>query len=130
MGPPIPTPAELLRFAEEAKAQRKATAEKLLTDRAIADHTEAIALDPNYAVAYSNRGGAYYRKGEVDRGIADYTKAIALDPNNATAYSNRGTAYCLKREVDRAIADFRKALEIDPSYQQAKDNLKDLGVTP
>ncbi len=35
MGPPIPTMAELLRFAEEAKAQRKATAEKLLTDRAM-----------------------------------------------------------------------------------------------
>ena len=33
MGPPIPTMAELLRFAEEAKAQRKATAEKLFTDR-------------------------------------------------------------------------------------------------
>jgi hypothetical protein len=33
MGPPIPTPAELLRFAEEAKAQRRATAEKLLRDR-------------------------------------------------------------------------------------------------
>ena len=33
MGPPIPTMDELLGFAEEAKAQRKATAEKLLTDR-------------------------------------------------------------------------------------------------
>jgi hypothetical protein len=33
MGPPIPTPAELLRFSEEAKAQRRATAEKLLRDR-------------------------------------------------------------------------------------------------
>jgi len=33
MGPPIPTPAELLRFAEEAKALRRATAEKLLRDR-------------------------------------------------------------------------------------------------
>jgi len=33
MGLPLPTMAELLRFAEEAKAQRKATAEKLLIDR-------------------------------------------------------------------------------------------------
>ena len=33
MGPPIPTLAELSRFAAEAKAQRKATAEKLLIDR-------------------------------------------------------------------------------------------------
>jgi len=30
---PIPTMAELLKFAEMVKAERKATAEKLLTDR-------------------------------------------------------------------------------------------------
>jgi len=33
MALPIPTMAELLKFAEKVKAQRKATAEKLLTDR-------------------------------------------------------------------------------------------------
>jgi len=33
MGLPLPTMAELLRFAEKANAQRKATAEKQLTDR-------------------------------------------------------------------------------------------------
>ena len=30
---PIPSVAELLKFAEKVKAERKATAEKLLTDR-------------------------------------------------------------------------------------------------
>ncbi len=30
---PIPTMAEILKFAETVKAERKATAEKLLTDR-------------------------------------------------------------------------------------------------
>jgi hypothetical protein len=33
MSLPIPTMAELLKFAEKVKAERKATAEKLLTDR-------------------------------------------------------------------------------------------------
>jgi hypothetical protein len=33
MGLPLPTMDELLRFAEKAKAQRKATAERLLKDR-------------------------------------------------------------------------------------------------
>ena len=28
-------------------------------DRAIADYTEAIRLDPKYAIAYGNRGKAY-----------------------------------------------------------------------
>ncbi len=30
---PIPTTAELMKFAEKVKAERKATAERLLTDR-------------------------------------------------------------------------------------------------
>ena len=30
---PIPSMAELMKFAEKVKAERKATAEKLLTDR-------------------------------------------------------------------------------------------------
>jgi hypothetical protein len=33
MGLPLPTAVELLTFARQAKAQRKATAEKLLKDR-------------------------------------------------------------------------------------------------
>ncbi len=35
MGPPIPTMSELLKFAEEALAQRKQASEKLLEDSAI-----------------------------------------------------------------------------------------------
>jgi len=74
------------------------------------------------AIAYTNRGGAYYVKGEVDRAIADYTKAIALDPNDATAYNNRGLAYGRKGEYDRAVADYAKALALDPNVALAYTN--------
>ena len=43
----------------------------------------------NRAVAYNNRGLAYYKKGEHDRAIADYDEVIALNPNDASAYSPR-----------------------------------------
>jgi len=109
-------------------------------DDAIADYTKAIGLDPNVALAYTNRGlayerknalgRAYERKNALGRAIADYTKAIALDPNDANVYTNRGVAYGKKGEVGRAIADFRKALEINPFDQVAKEVLKGLGVTP
>ena len=66
------------------------------TDRAIADYTEAIRLDPKYANAYHNRGLAYRDKGDTDRAIADYTEAIRLDPKYANAYNNRGVAYATK----------------------------------
>jgi tetratricopeptide (TPR) repeat protein len=39
-------------------------------DRAIADASEAIRLDPKIAAAYVIRAGAYSNKGDNDRGIA------------------------------------------------------------
>ena len=98
--------------------------------RIIADYTKAIALNPDDADAYNNRGFAYKQKGAVDRAIADFDKAIALNPKHVKAYNNRGNTYEQKGEVDCAIADFRKALAIDPSRSTSRDNLKRLGVTP
>src|SRR3990167_8365577 len=50
-------------------------------DSAIEAYTKAIALDPNLAQAYNNRGLAYADKGQNDRAIEDFNRAIALDPN-------------------------------------------------
>jgi tetratricopeptide (TPR) repeat protein len=49
----------------------------------MADYSQAIRLDPNYALAYFNRGYTYYYKGDYDRAIADYNQVIRLDPNLA-----------------------------------------------
>ena len=53
----------------------------------------AIELDSQYAIAYYNRGIAYYSLGQYELAIADYDEAIRLDPQYAEAYCNRGTAY-------------------------------------
>ena len=49
-------------------------------DKAIADFTEAIRLNPNDAEAYYSRGCEYFEKGDHDRAIADFTEAIRLNP--------------------------------------------------
>lgn len=49
-------------------------------DRAIADFSDAIRLDPKDAGFYSNRGTAYERKGDNDRAITDFRRALAIDP--------------------------------------------------
>src|SRR5262249_51101716 len=47
-------------------------------DRAIADLSEYIHLVPNNAVALTERGLSYAKKGEDGHAIADYTEAITL----------------------------------------------------
>ena len=50
-------------------------------DLAIADYTQAIALKPELARAYYNRGVAYQSTGEYNRAIEDYNEAIELKPD-------------------------------------------------
>ena len=83
-------------------------------DQAIADYSQAIELNNELAVAYSNRGAAYWRKGVLDRAIADHTRAIELDPKDPINYINRGPAYNAKGEYDLAIADYNKAIGLNP----------------
>jgi tetratricopeptide (TPR) repeat protein len=38
--------------------------------------------------AYSNRGNAYYDKGDYQRTRADWEQALRINPNNANAKEN------------------------------------------
>jgi tetratricopeptide (TPR) repeat protein len=91
-------------------------------DTAIADFTEAVRLDGDYAAAYYSRGIAYRGKGDPDRAIADYNQAIRLDGDYAYAYYIRGNAYYNKREYDRAIEDYTGAIRLDGDYALAYNN--------
>ncbi|MGZ3361542.1 MAG: tetratricopeptide repeat protein [Xanthobacteraceae bacterium] len=84
-------------------------------DRAIADFSEAIRLDPRSALAYNNRGRAYREKGDDNRAIADLNEAIKLDPKLARPYYNRGQAYNNVGDLNRAMADYNEAIRLDPT---------------
>jgi tetratricopeptide (TPR) repeat protein len=86
-------------------------------DRAIADFTKAIELDPKRA-AY-NRGLVHAARNEHDQAIAQYDEAIRLDANDAAAYSARGSALNAKGERDKAVADFSEAIRLDPKLAVA-----------
>ena len=92
-------------------------------ERAIADYSKAIEIDPMYVDAYVSRGKAYGSKSFDDpRALADYNKAIELDPRNAYAYLARGMHYAedqLPNRPDLAIADYNKAIELDPTKHYA-----------
>jgi tetratricopeptide (TPR) repeat protein len=99
-------------------------------DRALADYTDAIRVNPRDALAYNNRGLLWREKGDADRAIADLTDAIRIDPlphsdllgsGHVNIYANRGLAWETKGDLDRAIADFDQAIQLDPNDGDAYD---------
>jgi lipoprotein NlpI len=91
-------------------------------DRAIADYTEAIRLNPRLREAFNNRGNAWKAKGDLDRAIADYTEAIRLNPQSKEAFNDRGSAWQSKGDLDRAVADYSEAIRLDSQYALALKN--------
>jgi len=91
-------------------------------DRAIADFTKAIQLDPEGANAYNHRGVAYAGKLDFDSAIADFDKALQFDPLLKNAHANRGLAFSRKGDEARARADF--AIEEQLFPHQSSGSLK------
>lgn len=87
-------------------------------DRAIADHDQAIKLNPKNALAFNNRGNAYAAKFDHERAIADYDQAIKLNPKYAAAFYNRGIAKQKKGNMAEAEADIAQARELQPGLGQ------------
>jgi tetratricopeptide (TPR) repeat protein/V8-like Glu-specific endopeptidase len=91
---------------------------------ALADYDRAIALNPNYAAAYNNRGNLKYQKLNNPQGaLADYDRVIALNPNYAGAYNNRGNLkYQKLNNPQGALADYDRAITLNPNYAEAYNN--------
>jgi tetratricopeptide (TPR) repeat protein len=79
------------------------------------DYTAAIALDPNYALAYLNRGSVYFEQGEFTDAMSDYTTALRLDPDNALGYLKRALVSIEQEAYDNALSDYAKALTLVPN---------------
>ncbi|MBV8310618.1 MAG: tetratricopeptide repeat protein, partial [Planctomycetaceae bacterium] len=90
-------------------------------DKAIADYTGAIRIDPRTAaIPYSNRGDLYRRKGELKRAAADLTEAVRLVPLNSVTHFNRGLLFEAMGKPHWALADLEEAVRLDPKNAEAR----------
>ena len=90
-------------------------------DRAIEDFTAAIALKPKrLAMAYNNRGNAYYMKGDDKAAIENYTRALDIDDDYAAAYTARGLLHEKSGNFKKARSDFQSALTADTNVADTK----------
>jgi len=101
-------------------------------ERAIAELTAALCLQPDLAPALAARGDAYRLTGAYEQAVADYSAALRLEPANAPAVLHRGLAYWLLGRPDEAIIDYTAALLINPcnvaAYQSRGNAHADKGA--
>ncbi|MFM6139546.1 MAG: tetratricopeptide repeat protein, partial [Sphaerospermopsis kisseleviana] len=86
---------------------------------AIADYTQAITINPQYAIAYYNRGVVKSDLGDKKGAIDDFTQAITINPQSGDAYYRRGNAKVQLEDTAGAIADYTQAIIINPQYAKA-----------
>ena len=80
---------------------------------AIQDFTQVIALNPQDARAYNQRGDAFYRLGNYQKAQLDASIAIGLNPQDANAYYDRGFSNYQLGKYKEAIADYTKAIQLN-----------------
>jgi tetratricopeptide (TPR) repeat protein len=92
--------------------------ERGVYDRAIADCTTALSIQPGYYRALYNRGKAYLAIGRPDLALEDLNGSIASSPEYADAYALRGEIRKARGDLGGAIADYTTALSLDPQLYE------------
>jgi len=87
------------------------------TDDALAWLAKVIALSPNFADAYLNRGAILMARKEPQAAIAEFDRAIAIAPSGA-AFANRGSALQQLGQLDEAQDSYQRAVALAPSNPQ------------
>jgi adenylate cyclase len=75
----------------------------------------ALALNPNYALAYASRGSAELYSGHPFAAIPFYERAMHLDPAYAQQYLHfLGTSYLVAGRYETAANSFRERIRLAP----------------
>lgn len=90
-------------------------------DRAVWLFERAVKLDPQYARAHVELGGAYATKADYlampelrERAIASLRRALDLEPSSVRAWRELGGVLIARGEQNEGLAAIRRALAIDP----------------
>ena len=95
--------------------------------KAIAEFERAIALDPNFALAYVGLADCYSMlefyvgtpaSEALPKAEAYAEKAVELDPNLGDAHATLGNIYYGMWQWDRAEGELKRAIELKPGYEK------------
>ncbi|XP_014468444.1 PREDICTED: stress-induced-phosphoprotein 1 [Dinoponera quadriceps] len=95
-------------------------------DEAVKCYTEAIALDSNNHVLYSNRSAAYAKAEKYKQALEDAEKTVGLKPDWGKGYSRKGSALAYLGRYDESIAAYEKGLQLEPNNAQLGNGLSEV----
>ncbi|MFM7399811.1 MAG: tetratricopeptide repeat protein [Bacteroidota bacterium] len=75
---------------------------------------QAIALSPDNAESWYNRGNTYRELSKTDSALICFNRAIELDATNYFYFNNRGLANLMRGDAKSAAEDFSRALNLVP----------------
>jgi len=93
------------------------------TERAVAEFTRALQLDPKNVDALNDLGVVYLDRGNGGEALKWFNAAITAAPQHADAHINRGLLYQSAGQIEPAIQDFRAAIAIDSTRPEAHNDL-------
>lgn len=96
--------------------------------RALELFNQAIAVDPDYAPAYSGKADAYVLLNQYgDLGLEEATalakpsadRALELDPGLAEAHVSRAMLLYNSQQIEASLREFDRAIELNPNLSRA-----------
>ena len=91
-------------------------------EQAVASIGKAIAINPNEAVIYNNRGAALLELARPDAALEDLDRALALSPGYADAHYNRANVLRSLGQWEPALAGYDRALSLKADHPETWSN--------
>ncbi|WP_019506473.1 tetratricopeptide repeat protein [Pleurocapsa sp. PCC 7319] len=108
-----------LNFEQQLRCRVKEKASQGDYVLAITLLDQLIALCPDNAADYNNRGLMYFRNNQIVEALCDLTQALEINPNLDSAYNNRANCHAALGDLAEAIADYDLALDLNPTNLRA-----------
>lgn len=83
-------------------------------DKAIHYFDNAIRIDPDFSLAYNNRGVAKMNSDRAAEAILDYNEAININPKYYEAVGNRAYAYEQVNRYGSSLSDWKILIDVFP----------------
>jgi tetratricopeptide (TPR) repeat protein len=95
-------------------------------DEAVLHYRQALAIEPDFAMAHNNLANALIvrdDRDDLDGAVSHLRRVLELDPDRAEAHYNLGICYQHQGRFGEAVACHQKAIALKPEHTRAHYNL-------